>query len=97
MVIYHFRKWLLTGVWHRLHEALRASVREGTGRDPNPSVGVVDSQSVKTAEGGPRGYDAAKRVRGRKRHLLVDSSWLLLATYVTSVDIQAPATEPVGC
>ena len=55
-VVYHFRRRLLAGVWHCVHEALRASVREGSGRERCPLAGVTDSQSVKTAERGPRGY-----------------------------------------
>jgi len=78
----------ITGVWHRVHEALRAAERRRAGRRAEASAAVVDGQSVETAEGGPRGYDAAKRTMGRKQHLLVDTSGLLLASRVTPADTQ---------
>ncbi|WP_036339512.1 IS5/IS1182 family transposase, partial [Modestobacter caceresii] len=59
------------------------------GRDPQPTAAVLDAQSIKTSEGGEAvGYDAGKRVRGRKRHLLVDTGGLLLAVMVTSASLQ---------
>src|SRR5262249_47549023 len=76
------------GTWQRLNDALRPRVRLQAGRDPSPRASAVDSQSVKTAEqGGPRGYDSGKHVRGRKRHLWVDSLGLLLAVSVTPADV----------
>lgn len=87
-VFYHFSKWRSVGLWGRLHKVLRAAERQRVGKRPDPSAAIVDSQSVKTAEGGPRGYDAAKNVFGRKRHLLVDTAGLMLATYVTPANVQ---------
>lgn len=73
-VFYHYRKWCLDGTWERVNRALNYEDRRVNGRLPYPSAAIIDSQSVKTTEvGGPRGYDAGKKVNGRKRHILVDT------------------------
>jgi len=84
-VYYWFRRWRLDGLWQRILTILRRATRRKEGRDAEPSAAVMDSQSVRVAEesGGTKGYDAGKNVPGRKRHLLVDSSGLLLAARVT--------------
>jgi putative transposase len=83
-----YRRWRRDGTWERITEALRRAVRRTAGRHPSPRSSAVDSQSVKTAgQGGAKGYDAGKKVGGRKRHIWVDSMGLLLAVAVTGADI----------
>jgi putative transposase len=85
----YYRRWSQAGLWKEIHDGLTATVRQCEGRNEQPSAAILDSQSVKTTEqGGPRGYDAGKKVNGRKRHLLVDTLGLLLAVVVHPADIQ---------
>jgi putative transposase len=85
----YLRIWRKEGIWRRLHDTLRAMVRRKTGRHKHATAGCADSQSVKTtAIAGIRGYDSGKQVKGRKRHLLVDTLGLLLAVVVTAASVQ---------
>jgi putative transposase len=88
-VYHYFRQWREDGIWQRIHDTLRAKVRQKAGRHKQPTAGCADSQSVKTtAIPGLRGYDSGKHVNGRKRHLLVDTLGLLLAVVVTAASVQ---------
>ena len=87
-VYHYFRLWCRDGVWHAIHSALRCALRRALGRNAQPSAAIIDSQSVKTTGvGGPRGYDGGKKVKGRKRHLLVDTQGLVLTVKVHDADI----------
>ena len=84
-----FYLWRDNGLWLSLNHALLLIGREAVGREASPSAGVIDSQSVKTTEsGGPRGYDAGKKIKGRKRHILTDTEGNLVHAVIHTADIQ---------
>jgi transposase len=87
----YFRRWQADGTTGRVHDALRAQARLAAGRDREPTAAVIDSQSVRAADTVPkasRGWDNAKKVNGRKRHIAVDVTGLLLATVITPASVQ---------
>jgi len=88
-VYHYYRLWRIDGTWERIHKALREKLRGKLGRDPQPSAGVIDSQSVKTTGvgGARRGFDGGKKINGRKRHLLVDTQGFVLKAKVHSAAV----------
>src|SRR5918995_1918901 len=91
-----FRRWRIDGTWERPNAELRELSRTRLGRDPNPSAAIVDSQSARTTgvRGQERGFDPAKNVEGRKRHLLVDTEGLVLKAKIHSARV--PDADGIG-
>ena len=88
-VQYYFYTWRDLCLWRRINLALVRRARQAAGRNAIPSADVIDSQSVKSTEsGGPRGFDAAKKIRGRKRHIVTDTQGFLLAVLVHAANVQ---------
>ena len=88
-VYHYFRFWRLNGFWEHMNTVLRTELRIANGREPEPSAAILYSQFVKTTETPRvRGYDAGKKIKGRKRHILVDTTGLLLKVIVHAANIQ---------
>jgi putative transposase len=95
-VHHYFRLWRIDGTREKINATLRERIRTSGGRNPQPSAGILETQSVKTTiVGGLRGYDVAKKLSGRKRHLLVDTLGMVLKARVHSADVQDRAAVPV--
>lgn len=89
LVYYYFHKWLKKGVWKKIQEHLRKCMRKNQGREECPSLAIIDSQSVKNSEWGipDKGFDGNKRIKGRKRHIMVDTLGILLGIIVTEANV----------
>ena len=87
-VYYHFRKWKADDTWLLIHQSLHEQTRRDGGKEPSPTVAIIDSQSVKTTElATTRGFDGHKKVKGRKRHLVTDTTGIPLMVKVTDANV----------
>ncbi|MGI2909676.1 IS5 family transposase [Tolypothrix sp. VBCCA 56010] len=92
-VYHYFRQWRKDGTWQKIHERLRLWVRVSQDREPSPCLAIMDSQTVETATMVSQevGYDSGKKIKGRKRHILVDTLGLLLVVVITAADTSEQA------
>lgn len=93
----YFYEWRALGVWGCINHHLVMEARELAGKEASPTAGVNDTQSVKTTEsGGIRGYDAGKKLKGRKRHIIVDTLGLMVGLMVHGADIRIATALPIS-
>jgi putative transposase len=90
LVYYYFSTWKKKGIWDEIHESLVEKIRKEQGKDEEPSVGIIDAQSVKSTlvSSQDKGFDAGKKVKGIKRHIIVDTLGLILAVVIQSASVQ---------
>jgi putative transposase len=89
LVFHYFTKWKKDRTWKKINDELRREVHEKDGNAQEPTAGILDRQSVQTMqEAETKGYDAGKKIKGRRRHLLVDTLGLLLVSWISTADVQ---------